>query len=99
MLAPTVTGHRPRAALRGRWRRTRGVGVDLAMLALMIALCFAFLLQGGFETLIGGALGALAASRRGLVSTLSGAFAGLFAGALFAGFFHQALIYALSLVS
>lgn len=76
---------------RFRLRRTQsaqGVWLDLVIFLVATAFCVAFLFEGGLEALIGAALGALIASRR---QAVQGAFAGLFTGCLFAGFFHSAL--------
>jgi hypothetical protein len=96
-LTPTLTDPALRTAARGRERR--GVVLDATLLAVAIGICFALLLDGGFEALIGAFIGFAVSARRGLTACLSGAFAGLFTGALFAGFFHQAVLFALSLVS
>ena len=96
-LTPTLTGPAPHTVTRGRWRRTRAVALDAVVLAVALGLCLVLLFDGGLEALIGAFIGFAVSAQRGLASSVSGAFAGLFAGALFAGFFHQALVFALSL--
>jgi hypothetical protein len=76
---------RPRAVNLGQ------VALDVAILAIATAICGLMFFQGGFEALVGSAIGAALAKRNGAPLS-SGAFAGLFAGAMFAGFFHGALI-------
>jgi hypothetical protein len=93
MLAPTLTGSRSRIRFRVRGR----VGtLDAALLLVSVALAAAFFFQGGLEALLGAGAGAIIAWRgsSALVTdrTVSGAFAGLFAGALAAGFFHGAVV-------
>jgi membrane associated rhomboid family serine protease len=85
-LATTTSAPSPR-----RLRLTRtGYALDLTLFVIAAALCAALFFQGGFEALIGAGLGAFF-SARNPKAAISGAFAGLFAGALFAAFFHDAL--------
>jgi len=77
-----------------------GLFVDLALLLAIVALAVALLWRGGLETLGGGLLGAAIAGlhTQRAQAIVSGAFAGLFIGALFAGFFHAALAETLRLI-
>ncbi|WP_135210636.1 hypothetical protein [Vitreimonas flagellata] len=67
-----------------------GYTPDLMLFVLAVALCIALLFQGGLDALIGAGVGAWFSARNPRTA-LSGAFAGLFVGALFAAFFHDAL--------
>lgn len=81
--------------------RTLRVGratLDLAILAIAATICGLMFFQGGLEALVGGAIGAALTKRNGGPLS-SGAFAGLFAGAMFAGFFHGALINLINALS
>jgi hypothetical protein len=91
MLAPTLAGHPPRTAIGRRWRATRSIALDIAVLGLAAAACAALFLEGGFEALLGGAFGAAFGARDARSNAVSGALGGLFVGAMFAGFFHGAL--------
>lgn len=91
MLAPTMAGNRPRLAARHRIRRP-GILLDAVLLGFAAAACLAFIFQGGLEALLGALIGVVVSARgeRGLrPSAMSGAFAGLFIGLIFAGFFHD----------
>jgi hypothetical protein len=101
MLAPTLAGTPPRPALRRRWRFAH-ILLDLVVLAVGVGLCGFLLFDGGLEALIGAGLGAVLSARNATTHTarnaVSGALGGLFAGAMFAGFFHnaiEALVFAL----
>lgn len=79
-------------------RRTRrfALSFDAFLMAASLAMCAALFTQGGLEAFVfatgGAALGARHAIRGArLAAMYSGAFAGLFGGALFAAFFHNAL--------
>lgn len=73
---------------RGRIQLARvRLGLDAALLAAAVGVCAVLLFDGGLEALIGASLG-VAFGRKTLVQS---AFGGLFAGAIFAGFFHNAL--------
>lgn len=89
----------------GLGRRRSGVVhsaflVDLVLLSVIVWFAAAFMWQGGLEALCGGLLGAAAAAQQTPRprASVSGAFAGLFIGALFAGFFHAALADAFRLI-
>jgi hypothetical protein len=91
MLAPTMAGNSPRLAVAPRIRRP-GIVLDAVLLSLAVAACLAFIFQGGLEVLLGAVTGVVISARgeRGLrASAMSGAFAGLFIGLMFAGFFHD----------
>lgn len=85
-LATTTSATTPRGL---RFART-GYTLDLMLFVLAAALCIALLFQGGLEALIGAGVGAWFSARNPRAA-LSGALAGLFVGALFAAFFHDAL--------
>jgi hypothetical protein len=75
--------------------------VDVALMAVSLAICVILFTHGGFLTLLFGVAGAAIGSRqtaRGgkVQAAYSGGFAGLFVGALFAAFFHSALAAALA---
>ncbi len=79
-------------------RRARrfALSFDAFLMAASLAVCAALLTQGGLEAFIFAAAGAVVGARRAirgvrLPAMYSGAFAGLFVGAVFAAFFHQAL--------
>ncbi|MCX7358113.1 MAG: hypothetical protein NT015_08235 [Alphaproteobacteria bacterium] len=79
-------------------RRTRrfAISFDALLMAVSLAVCAALFTQGGLEAFVfaagGAALGAgHAISGPRLRAAYSGAFAGLFVGAVFAAFFHTAL--------
>jgi hypothetical protein len=76
-----------------RAARADRVACDLAILAAALAVCGVHLLQGGLEAMAGAAVGAVIAGRSAPDSAaiVSGAFAGLWIGALAAAFFHSAL--------
>ena len=86
-LATTTSATPPRRLRLGR----TGYTLDLMLFVIAAALCAALFFQGGLEALIGAGVGACF-SARNAKAALSGALAGLFAGALFAAFFHGALI-------
>jgi hypothetical protein len=95
MLAPTLAGRSPRAALRLRRSATaRGSVLDATLLLVAIGLCGLLFFEGGLEALIGSAAGAAVAVRRTAAPSLlcSGAFAGLWIGAIFGGFFHAPIV-------
>ena len=79
---------------RERLRRANPARLDLIVehvtLALAAGFCVLLFFQGGLEALLGAIAGAIIAARAGS-SLASGALAGLFVGALCAGFFHGAL--------
>ena len=85
-LATTTSAPRLR---RLRLART-GYSLDLTLFVIAAALCIALPFQGGLEALIGAGVGAWFSARNPR-SALSGAFAGLFVGALFAAFFHKSM--------
>jgi hypothetical protein len=87
-----ISESRPRAANLGH------VALDLAILAIAAMICGLLFFQGGFEALVGAGIGAALAKRNGSPMS-SGAFAGLFAGAMFAGFFHGALVSLINALS
>jgi uncharacterized protein YcfJ len=91
MLAPTLAGNTPRTAVRRRWRATRSIALDMAILAATAALCAVFFVDGGLEALLGGMIGAAIGARAGNGGIVSGALGGLFVGTMFAGLFHEAL--------
>lgn len=76
---------------------------DAFLMAASLAVCTALFAQGGFEAFVfaiaGGVMSARGAALGSRLRTFySGAFAGLFAGAVFAGFFHAGLIGLLQLL-
>ena len=81
---------------RARLRRSNPTRLDLRLdtliLGLALIVCAALFPQGGLEALLGAAAGALIALRAPGRSAVSGALAGLWAGAMCAGFFHGALV-------
>jgi hypothetical protein len=85
-LATTTSAPSPR---RLRLART-GYSLDLTLFVIAATICAALFFHGGLEALIGAGVGAFF-SARNAKAALSGAFAGLFVGALFAAFFHNAL--------
>lgn len=90
-LATTTTVSHPRRLRLAR----QGYALDLTLFAIAATICAALFFQGGLEALIGAGLGAVF-STRNAKAALSGALAGLFAGAMFAAFFHGALAALLS---
>lgn len=80
---------------RVRLRRASPARLDLTVERIVLAaasgFCVLLFFQGGLEALLGALAGAVIAARAG-TSRASGALAGLFAGALCAGFFHGALV-------
>lgn len=79
-------------------RRTRrfALSFDALLMAASLAVCGALFTRGGLEAFVFAAIGAALGGRHAiqgarLRAIYSGAFAGLFAGALFAAFFHNAL--------
>jgi len=92
-LAQSVITSRP------RFRSGKDLGiatwaVDAPLLAAALAIAGALFFQGGLEALIGAATGTLigAGQRKGLATVISGGFAGLFVGAMFAALFHSAIV-------
>lgn len=90
---------------RARSKRTRrmALSLDTFLLAAGLLVCALLFAEGGLEASLFAALGAFLSARqapRGMrvVHAHSGAFAGLFVGALFAAFFHDALVAALQLL-
>ncbi|MBC7769938.1 MAG: hypothetical protein H7124_14235 [Phycisphaerales bacterium] len=81
------------SAQRTRQRRTLGFSryltLDTFILAAALAVCAVLFSQGGLEAMLGAFVGAILAWREG--QAVSGALAGLFAGTMFAGFFHGAI--------
>lgn len=80
-------------------RRTErlALSLDAFLMAGSLAVCGMLLGQGGLEAALFALAGALIAARKApagarLVHAYSGGFAGLFIGALFAAFFHDALV-------
>jgi hypothetical protein len=101
-LATVTETTRPR---RIRLRRTERVALslDAVLMAASLAVCGVLLADGGLEAFAGAFIGALAAAKhapRGgrLQAAYSGGFGGLFAGALFASFFHGAFAAALQMI-
>ena len=88
-LTTTMTNRRVRS------RRANPARVNLAVeritLTLAAGFCVLLFPQGGLEALLGALAGAVIAVRTGS-SVVSGGLAGLFVGALCAGFFHGALV-------
>lgn len=73
------------------------LSLDALLMAASFAACMALFAHGGLEALLFAAAGAGLGARnavRGvrLRGAYSGGFAGLFVGALFAAFFHEALV-------
>lgn len=73
------------------------LSLDAFLMAASLAFCAALFTQGGFEAFLFAAAGAVFGARNsapGLRArrAYSGAFAGLFTGALFAAFFHDAFV-------
>lgn len=91
-LAPTLAGNTNVLRQRTPLRITRGVTLDIAVFIGAALICLALLPNGGLEALLGAVTGT-AFAKRG--RRLNGAFAGLWIGALFAAFFHGALVAAL----
>lgn len=89
----------------GLRRSTRTVlGVDALLMAASLAMCAAFFFSGGLEAFVFAGAGAVLGTRnaaRGLrlQAAYSGGFAGLFVGAVFAAFFHDALVTSVQLIS
>ena len=80
------------------------LGLDALMMAASLAACAALFSTGGLEAFIfmlgGAALGARNAGRGSRVqAAYSGGFAGLFVGAVFAAFFHNALAAGIEFIS
>ena len=89
-----------------RFRRSARValGADALLMAASLAVCAVFFATGGLEALLFGAAGAILGARRAdrglrIQAAYAGGFAGLFVGALFAAFFHGALVAATQLIS
>jgi len=92
-LAPTLNATRSRIRFSAR-------ALDGVILIVFLAAAAALLFQGGAEALLGSAAGAWIGAQTGrwplLERMLGGAYAGPFAGALFAAFFHGAIAALLS---
>jgi hypothetical protein len=88
-LTTTMTSRRLR--LRRANPARLDLSVDRIVLAVATSFCAFLFVQGGFEALLGAGAGAAIAARA-RTSPVSGALAGLFAGALCAGFFHGAFV-------
>jgi len=76
---------------------------DALLMAASFAVCAALFAQGGLEASMFAMAGGIIAARRAprgvrVRHFYSGAFAGLFVGAMFAGFFHDGLISLLQLL-
>lgn len=96
-MAPTLAGP-PRTLRRPFLLSFRGMALDAALFVAAAGVCVALYAEGGIEALAGAAVGA-AIQPHNPRTRLAGAFAGLFAGAMFAAFFHNALISALSAIT
>lgn len=73
------------------------LSIDAIVMSGSLAVCGVFFAQGGLEAAVFALAGALIAARKApagnrLAHAYSGGFAGLFVGALFAAFFHDALV-------
>jgi hypothetical protein len=88
MTLTTTMGNRRARARRANPTRL-DLRLDIAVLAVAAAVCALLFFHGGLEALVGSAVGAAIGARSG--SHVSGALAGLWSGALCAGFFHGAL--------
>ena len=103
MTLATVTETTRSRRFRARRAERVKLGVDALLMSASLAVCGALLARGGLEAFIGAAAGALIAARRAprgkrMQAAYSGGFAGLFAGALFASFFHGAFVAAAQLI-
>jgi len=87
-MASTLPGGAPARRLPRVLQAIRDKAAELSVLAAAVAVCGALWFQGGAEALISALVGAFIGRRS---DPISGAFAGLFIGALLAGFFHGAL--------
>jgi hypothetical protein len=99
MLAPTLVGRSPRSALRlRRPANARSAALDATLLIIAMGVCGVLFFDGGLEAMIGSALGAAIAIRKTAspAALCSGAFAGLWIGAMFAGFFHEPIVAVLT---
>ncbi len=98
MLASTLieTGSRPSAVGPAR---VKSVVLDAALLAAALTVAATYFFQGGLEVLTCACVGALLGGSNAhwkndrVPAALSGAFAGVFAGAILAAFFHS-LVFA-----
>lgn len=95
-MAPTLTGN-ARASRRSFQLSFHGVALDGTLFIVAASVCAALYQQGGIEALAGAVIGT-ALQRQDARTRLAGAFAGLFAGAMLAAFFHDALTSALSAI-
>jgi hypothetical protein len=88
-LAPTLTATRSRLRFSAR-------ALDASILIVFLIAAAALILQGGAEALLGSAIGAAIGSRSGRGAfterVLGGAYAGFYACAMFAAFFHSAIV-------
>lgn len=80
----------------------RLLGVDALLMAGSLAICGILFDQGGLEAAALAVAGAVVAARKApagdrLMRAYSGGFAGLFIGALFAAFFHGAMVWLVQL--
>ena len=89
-LVTVSEARRPRRMRMRRFGRI-SVGLDALVLVFSLSICVALLDDGGAEALAAAFAGAVIGARQASHGVVSGAFGGLFAGALFAGFFHGAL--------
>ncbi|MFN3463010.1 MAG: hypothetical protein ACK4X1_02950 [Terricaulis sp.] len=79
------------------------LSVDAALMTASLLVCALLFAQGGLEVSLFAAIGACWGARQAprgarFAHAYSGGFAGLFVGALFAAFFHDALVAALQLL-
>lgn len=79
------------------------LSVDAALMTAGLLVCALFFAQGGLEVSLFAAIGSFWRARQAprgarFAHAYSGGFAGLFVGALFAAFFHDALVAALQLL-
>lgn len=94
-LATTAELARPRRVSLRQAKRF-ALSFDALLMAGSLSVCAALATQGGLEASLFAVAGALIAARKApraerLAHAYSGGFAGLFVGALFAAFFHDAL--------
>ncbi|MEZ5960692.1 MAG: hypothetical protein R3C30_09765 [Hyphomonadaceae bacterium] len=95
-LATTAEIARPRRVRLNRAKRF-ALGLDALLMAGSLGVCIALITQGGLEAAFFAIAGALISARKAprnerLAQASSGGFAGLFVGALFAAFFHNAFV-------
>jgi hypothetical protein len=101
-LATVTETTRPRR-IRVRRSARAALSVEAVLMAASLTVCGMLFANGGLEAFIGALAGALIAARQSprgarLPVAYSGGFAGLFAGALLASFFHGAFVAALQLI-